>query len=688
MSLYHKYRPQTLEDVYGNKETIQTLDAVLSREDVPHAFLLTGPTGTGKTTVARIIANRIGCIGSSFQEINAADFRGIDTIRDIRQASTYQPLEGNCRVWLIDECFVKGTKITMASGSKKNIEEVQVGDLVCNLHGEGQVSCTFRNNIALNRLCKMKFSNGQTIYCSKDHRFLTNTGWIEASSLTKDSLLPSPGCCIMQDKTSQEQEENKNGREKSLWSLWENIKEKPEKVLFELLQFKSNGQTGSNGDSNLSDLRSPIYKSQSGFKTNLFSKMWEYLGRTKKGGEYSKYLNSKENICKLAEVQGNTNTGIRSGVQEIFNTDDKEQSFEKPKSSRESKSYQKSERNITYMERQTRREWSFNCLASYLIKCFGVGNGVLNKDEAFLNMEQRVPSKLQSGYSKPGIEISNRSGRFVTSREDTEIIGQKKGGLVNFVRLESYEVYQRGNNERSFQGVVTDKERDQGSIDLYDLQIEGHPSYIANDLWVHNCHVLTSVAQNALLKLLEDPPKHVYLILATTDPQNLLATIKGRCATFEMGILTDKEMYKLLRKVVIEEKAVIEKEVYDQIIQDSLGHPRNALQILDSVLAVEPEMQLSVAKKSAELQSKAIELCRVITNPNASWKKVSTILLGLKDEQAETIRRAILGYCQAILLKNANDHVAFVMEQFLEPFYNTGFPGLTYACYYVVKGEN
>lgn len=207
-------------------------------------------------------------------------------------------------------------------------------------------------------------------------------------------------------------------------------------------------------------------------------------------------------------------------------------------------------------------------------------------------------------------------------------------------------------------------------------------------VWIlDEVHQLTKDAQSALLKTLEDTPKHVYFILCTTDPQKLLPTIRGRCSQFQVQPLTDKEMKRLLFRVVKAEGESLSKEVYEQIIQDSMGHPRNALQILAQVLSVEPEKRLEVAKRSAETQSQTIELCRALVK-GASWKKIAEILKGLKDEDAEQIRRAVLGYCQSILLSGKQDNtVAVIMEEFMEPFYNSGFPALVFACYSVLFGE-
>ena len=113
---------------------------------------------------------------------------------------------------------------------------------------------------------------------------------------------------------------------------------------------------------------------------------------------------------------------------------------------------------------------------------------------------------------------------------------------------------------------------------------------------------------SALLKALEDTPTHVYYVLATTDPQKLLPTIRGRCAQYTVAPLDDTTLYKLLRTVVHKEGEHLEKEVFDQIILDSQGHPRIALQILDQVLGVDPDKRLSIAIRSAELQSQTTEL--------------------------------------------------------------------------------
>lgn len=252
-------------------------------------------------------------------------------------------------------------------------------------------------------------------------------------------------------------------------------------------------------------------------------------------------------------------------------------------------------------------------------------------------------------------------------------IGRIIGKELNCVGNDFREV-----NSADFRGVETIRE--------IRKQAQFKPLEGSCRVWlIDECHQMTMVAQSALLKMLEDTPKHVYFVLCTTSPQNLLATIKGRCTQFQVKPLTEHQMMGLLRSVVKTEDEQLQKIVYEQIFQDSFGYPRNALQILERVLMVEPDQRLEIAKQSAEQLSESIELCRALIRRD-NWKKISNILNGLKDQDAEGIRRHVLGYAQSVLLNGKmNDNAGQVLDEFVEPFWNSGFPGLTLACYLIVK---
>ena len=101
MSLYHKYRPATF-DVVGCRSGSGTQIGSLKKIILMHIFCTALPVVV-RLLFGRIIATELGCSEDDFKEMDSADFRGIDTIREIRRQSQYKPLSGKCRVWLLDE---------------------------------------------------------------------------------------------------------------------------------------------------------------------------------------------------------------------------------------------------------------------------------------------------------------------------------------------------------------------------------------------------------------------------------------------------------------------------------------------------------------------------------------------------------------------------------------------------------
>jgi DNA polymerase III subunit gamma/tau len=196
-------------------------------------------------------------------------------------------------------------------------------------------------------------------------------------------------------------------------------------------------------------------------------------------------------------------------------------------------------------------------------------------------------------------------------------------------------------------------------------------------------HKATNEFQNAMLKLLEEPPEHLYFILCTTDPSKLLKTVISRCTLFEVNTLGDTKMSKLLEEILLKKKSKLTRPVIQEIIKKAEGVPRDALIILDQVANLKSEeVQISAVKKIKLEESEVIELCRALLE-GKKWKIVSGILKNLKAEP-EQIRRAVLGYFTKVLLgDNQNNSVqaALVIDAFKGHVYDSGMAGVVLACY-------
>ena len=140
--LYRKYRPQTLETLVGQEHIKKALTSAIELGKISHAFLFTGPRGTGKTSTARILAKSLNCVnGPTIKpcgecesckdiinsvpidviEIDAASNRSVEDAQNILEKIQYAPINGKYKIYIIDEVHMLST--TAFNALLKTLEE-------------------------------------------------------------------------------------------------------------------------------------------------------------------------------------------------------------------------------------------------------------------------------------------------------------------------------------------------------------------------------------------------------------------------------------------------------------------------------------------------------------------------------------------------------------------------------------
>ncbi len=131
-ALYRKYRPKGWDEVIGQGHVVQTLKNAIAADRVGHAYLFAGPRGTGKTTLARLLAKAVNCLDldpknrpcnqcanckavnenrfMDLIEIDAASNTGVEDIRDLRDKINFSPSQGKYKVYIIDEVHMLSTQ--------------------------------------------------------------------------------------------------------------------------------------------------------------------------------------------------------------------------------------------------------------------------------------------------------------------------------------------------------------------------------------------------------------------------------------------------------------------------------------------------------------------------------------------------------------------------------------------------
>jgi DNA polymerase III gamma/tau subunit len=197
---------------------------------------------------------------------------------------------------------------------------------------------------------------------------------------------------------------------------------------------------------------------------------------------------------------------------------------------------------------------------------------------------------------------------------------------------------------------------------------------------------LSKTTQQAALKIIEEPPSHVYFIACTTSLENLLDTFVSRFFKIDLNSLSDKHLKQIVSIELSKQTSLLEIETIDSIISISHGSARVALSLLEKILACPVEMRESLLQESSSKESKLVNLLL----KRAKWVEVVQAI-NQSGSDYESTRWGILAYTVVVMSKRQDKDVlalcSFILKKFKYSFRDCGKAGLYDACWDVCQSK-
>lgn len=550
-------------------------------------FLLGDFTVTHNTTCARIIARASVCEAKDgkpclkctacstleqsgdFIELNIADLRKIDDIREIIEGMRFMPMQLKRKIYIFDECFPAKTNVRTSSG-EKHIECVRPGDRVETLSGISTVRATFINRVDLRRVCRLDLSLGAPVFTTLQHQFLTNRGWVEAQKLQKDDF-------VFRFRGHLMDHDNLN----SVRVLQDNLRAKISVQSTEVL---------------LQELRTEASEPDT---------------RTR----------------SVRDEESGTRSDGRG----------------------QNTSHKGEERHISRAAWEPWRKRKTHSRASKLVE--GSWRGV-EAGASDISRKETIwlPDLLQGGFGSSDHQAGHRD-RWTWSQLEKDFIARpEEDGRFARVGVEGIEVYEPGHNDEAFSSIISDQDRCAGHVSFYDLEIQGHPSYLADGVIAHNCHQLTPDAQQVLLKTFEEPPSGLLIFMCTTNTKGLDKTLLDRAEKVSFKPLSDEVANEIVAQVMKDAGKTVSQQDVAKLIAHCDGSARallnNAQAFLDGGFDPETAVEDESGPDVKDLATALLD---------ANWAKTAEVLKrpSIKSKPEGT-RIGVENYLRAVLLGSSS----------------------------------
>lgn len=661
-SLAVKYRPATFSDLTEQSTICEILENITNSDPIPvRNFLFVGPAGCGKTTLGRALAHKLNHNDSNIIEVDAASNNGVDSVRQlISQMQTY-PVGSKYKIFILDECFHKNTLISTPHGNRR-ISDIQPGDVVYNMTGSASVRNVLHNKVKTSNLT-LVYVNGSSILTTKDHLFFTSCGWVKASELMRGDVLYDNATLrnlrenISDVSKRQSQSMRKDLRRdtekaestdslgikakkwlhKNVSSLWEQLLHTSIGELhhvFERLRLHIQEATRNLPESDkllcyaqagvyLSCLREvyehPEERSSEILFTRMFGEGKVYPAETLRyPTEYEvlcdmwKYvypeIRSNADLLQIVQVHADCFQDKRETESRIFSTNEVEQPYDQSKYDSEDDRNTEKERNMANALCTAWRKWAFyqssDSAASSLRRWMGLR--VSCENSCVTKQHDEVSYELQARPCISGKVPGCRGGWENPQYEISAVVRSEESTLFGKLRVDGVEILQRGYNERHFERYFSHSELSAETVDMYDLEISGHPSYYAEGVLVHNCHAFSQAAWQIFLKVLEDVPANTINVFCTTNPEKIPATILSRVQTFQLSKISLSGITNRLKYVLDSEISEGRDIRYDMdavsyIAKLANGGMRDALTLLDKALTYSDDISLENISKSLNI---------------------------------------------------------------------------------------